>query len=330
MEKENINADDNNSFYYIFHSPLDIVYNIFKTPSLHFYVLLPNLSLTAIKSDTPLDEVGTKYTIESCKKEKYVFIVENTINLPYHKSFTHKAINHPESCPDFSNIFEFYWNSTDKSTIFKFSCEQKEYDGKNELLNDILKNKLLLCKSVENYLSNNLKHLEENESISINKPINDVWDFITDINNQKYLCPHKNVTAEKIDDNKIEIYDVEDKSKLVFSTWKNCENEDKKEYHLDLISSVNSLPKQRIEMILIKMGENQTFLIFKHIILEFIAYDILMSYSSLKKKTLRTIKNILEEGSDNSIDSKDKNEDVMGFFNRGFNNNISINYKSDL
>ena len=39
-------------------------------------------------------------------------------------------------------------------------------------------------------------------------------------------------------------------------------------------------------MILVKMGENQTFLIFKHIILEFIAFDILMSYSPLKKINL--------------------------------------------
>ena len=329
MEDQNLNSNDDNSFYYIFHSPLEKVYNVFKNPSLHFYLFFPKLSLNNIKSNTPLDEVGSEYTLESTSKDKYVFVVENVIDLPYHKSFTHRSISHPPSCPDFSNNFSFYWNSTDKNTIFKFYCEQKEFNGENNLLKEVLKNKISLCKSVENYLNDTLKNLEENESISINKSINDVWNFIIDLNNQKYLCANKNVAVNKIEENKIEINDIEEKNKLIFSTSKNCENDDKKQYNLDLISSVNSLPKQKIEIILIKMGEKQTFLIFKHIILEFIPYDVLMSYSAIKKKSLKKIKNILEEGDDSSIDTKDNSEDGLRFFKNCFNNNITLDYKNN-
>ena len=172
-----------------------------------------------------------------------------------------------------------------------------------------------MCQSVENYLMKTLKNLEENESISINRSINDTWNFITDIKNQKLLCSNQNVTVKKVDENKIEIVDNNDKSVSSFGISKNCENEDKKQYNLELINSTDSLPKQRIEIILVKMGENQTFLIFKHIILEFIPFDILMSYSPLKKKTLKAIKNSLEE-----ILSKDENEEN--------NNNINTeNYE---
>ena len=149
--------------------------------------------------------------------------------------------------------------------------------------------------------------------------INDTWNFITDIKNQKLLCSNQNVTVKKVEENKIEIIDNNDKNVSTFVISKNCENEDKKHYNLELISSTDSLPKQRIEMILVKMGENQTFLIFKHIILEFIAFDILMSYSPLKKKALKTIKNSLE-GIDSS---KEENEEEL-------NNKILNDEKFDL
>ena len=314
-DQPEINLDEKKSFYYIFHSPLDKVYNIFKTPSLHCCIFFQNLSLISMKRDSSFDESGNEITVEFNKKYQYKFVVENVINLPYYKSFTHKSTSHPPSVTDFVNTYGFYWNSTDKSTIFKFTGEQEESENPNILLNYIMDNKLYMCQSVENYLMKTLKNLEENESISINRSINDTWNFITDIKNQKLLCSNQNVTVKKVDDNKIEIMDNNDKSVSSFGISKNCENEDKKQYNLELINSTDSLPKQRIEIILVKMGENQTFLIFKHIILEFIPFDILMSYSPLKKKTLKTIKNSLEETS-----SKDENEEN--------NNNINTeNYE---
>jgi hypothetical protein len=314
-DQPEINLDEKKSFYYIFHSPLDKVYNIFKTPSLHCCIFFQNLSLISMKRDSSFDESGNEITVEFNKKYQYKFIVENVINLPYYKSFTHKSTSHPPSVTDFVNTYGFYWNSTDKSTIFKFTGEQEESENPNILLNYIMENKLYMCQSVENYLMKTLKNLEENESISINRSINDTWNFITDIKNQKLLCSNQNVTVKKVDENKIEIVDNNDKSVSSFVISKNCENEDKKQYNLELINSTDSLPKQRIEIILVKMGDNQTFLIFKHIIVEFIPFDILMSYSPLKKKTLKAIKNSLEETS-----SKDENEEN--------NNNINTeNYE---
>ena len=312
-EQQEVNIDEKRSFYYIFHSPLDKVYNIFKTPNLHCCIFFQNLSLLSMKKDNTFDEAGNEITIELNKKYQYKFIVENVINLPYYKSFTHKSISHPPSATDFVNTYGFYWNSTDKSTIFKFTGEQEESENPNILLNYIMENKLYMCQSVENYLMKTLKNLEENESISINRSINDTWNFITDIKNQKFLCSNQNVNVKKIDENKIEITDNNDKKVSTFAISKNSENEDKKQYNMELISSNDSFPKQRIEIILIKMGENQTFLIFKHIILEFIAFDILMSYSPLKKKALKSIKNSLE-----GIETKETNEDDNDIINEKF------------
>ena len=317
-DQQEINVEEKRSFYYIFHSPLDKVYNIFKTPSLHCNIFFQNLSLISMKKDSSFDESGNEIVIELNKKYQYKLIVENVINLPYYKSFTHKSISHPSTTTDFINTYGFYWNSTDKSTIFKFTGEQEESENPNIILNHIMENKLYMCQSVENYLMKTLKNLEENESISINRSINDTWNFITDINNQKLFCSSQNVTVKKQGENKIDIIDNDTKCVSTFVIAKNGENEDKKQYNLELVNSTDSLPKQKIEIILVKMGENQTFLIFKHIILEFIAFDILMSYSPLKKKKLKTIKNILEEKDIDKEENDDDNINIINIENENF------------
>ena len=314
-DQQEIPSEEKRSFYYIFHSPLDKVYNIFKTPSLHCNIFFQNLSLISMKKETSFDESGNEITVELNKKYQYKFVVDNVTNLPYYKSFTHKSISHPSTTTDFINTYGFYWNSTDKSTIFKFTGDQEESEHPNVILNYIMENKIFMCQSVENYLIKTLKNLEENESISINRPINDTWNFITDINNQKLFCSNQNVNVKSIGENKIEIFDNDTKDISTFLITKNGENEDKKQYNLELINSTDSLPKQRIEMILVKMGENQTFLIFKHIILQFIAFDILMSYSHIKKKRLKAIKNILEEKENNEEENEDEDTNIINIEN---------------
>ena len=317
-DQQEINIEEKRSFYYIFHSPLDKVYNIFKTPSLHCNIFFQNLSLISMKKDSSFDESGNEITVVLNKKFQYKFLVDNVINLPYYKSFTHKSISHPSTTTDFINTYGFYWNSTDKSTIFKFTGEQEESENPNIILNYIMENRVYMCQSVENYLMKTLKNLEENESISINRSILDTWNFITDINNQKLLCSNQNVTVKKQGENKLDIIDNDTKCLSTFLITKNGDNEDKKQYNLELITSTDSLPKQRIEMILVKMGEKQTFLIFKHIILEFIAFDILMSYSPLKKKKLKTIKNCLEENEQNKEDNLEENNNIINIENENF------------
>ena len=302
-DQQETNMDEKRSFYYIFHSPLDKVYNIFKHPSLHCNIFFQNLSLISMKKDSSFDESGNEIIIELNKKYQYKLVVDNVINLPYYKSFTHKSISHPSSTTDFINTYGFYWNSTENPNI---------------ILNYIMENKLYMCQSVENYLMKTLKNLEENESISINRSINDTWDFITDINNQKLFCTNQNVTVKKQGDNKIEILDNDTKSISTFIITKNCDNEDKKQYNLELVNSTDSLPKQKIEMILVKMGENQTFLIFKHIILEFIQFDILMSYSPIKKKKLKMIKNCLEEKEENKEENDEDNNNIINIEDENF------------
>ena len=302
MEGLDINLDENDgkkqSFYYIFHSPLDKVYNIFRTPNLLFNIFFQNKATLLDKKETLLDESGNEVAFVWNSQYQYKFIIEGVVNLPFFKAFTHRSTSHQPSTTDFIHTFSFFWNSTDKETIFKFTGEQEDTEKENVFLKSIMENKTEMCKSVENHLEKTLKNLEENESISIYRSIIDVSEFISDINNQKFFYPGKKITVKKLDENKVEINNEDENSSMVFLLSKNFESDDKKTFIFELQSSNCNLPKQKVLLIMVKMGDDQTFLIYKHVIMEFIPFDVLMSYSTMKKKVLRNIKEYLEKNNE--------------------------------
>ena len=57
---------------------------------------------------------------------QFSFRIDNTINLPYLKMFTHRSIANPSNFSPFEHTFSFFWNSTDKVTVFKFTAWVKD------------------------------------------------------------------------------------------------------------------------------------------------------------------------------------------------------------
>ena len=284
------------SFFYIFRAPIEKVYNIFVSPTLLTCTFFQNAKILSMKrEESNLDASGNEVTILWNNTHQFTFRIDNTINLSYFKMFTHRSIANPSNFAPFVHTFSFFWNSTDKVTVFKFTAWVKDSKEKESITDYIMENKDSMCFSTENYLMTTLTNLEENESISINKSIEEVWKFIDNIQNQIYFYPNsQSITIKEVEENKISIEDEDNKTKTTFTVTKTEFNSDKKQLELELIGANVALPKQRLEINLIRMDENQCFIIFKHIILEFIPFDILMSYSSSKKKVLKRVKNSLE------------------------------------
>ena len=284
------------SLFYIFRAPIDKVYNIFINPQLFTCTFFQNCKmLSMMHEENSLDSSGNEVTLLWNKNVTLTFRIDNAIDLPYFKMFTHRSISTPSNFSPFEHTFSFFWNSTDKVTVFKFTSWVRDTKDRESITKYIIENKDSMCFSTENYLMTTLTNLEENESISINKPIEDVWNFLNDINNQKFFYPNaQSIKISTNEEGKVSIEDEDNKTKTTFNVVKNEINDDKKQLALELIAANVSLPKQRIEFQLIRMDNAQCFIIFKHIILEFIPFDILMSYSSSKKKVLRRVKNILE------------------------------------
>ncbi len=293
--EENINTILNKSFYYIFHFPLDEIYNLFRTPNLIIKTFFQKAKIISISPDSKLDDVGNTISILWDNSYNFSFKVENVTSLPYYKSFTHKSLSNPPFFSDFKNTFSFYWNSLDKVTIFKFVSTQENKKLKNIIGEDIYNDKDYICCFTEKYLIENVKNYEENESISILKSIDNVWEFISNINNQIYFYPNEVVKINIINQENFEVIEINKKFIYSFKITKKENNYDKKELICELVNqSKKDLPKQKVLMILIRVDDNKCFFIFKHIILEYIPFDILMSISDIKKKILKKIKNIIE------------------------------------
>jgi hypothetical protein len=284
------------SFFYIFRAPIEKVFNVFRSPTLLTCTFFQNAKILSMKhEDSALDSAGNEITMLWNGVHTFTLKVDNTINLPYFKMFNHRSIANPSSFSPFEHNFSFFWNSTDKVTVFKFTAWIKDSEEKNTITKYIMENKDSMCLSTENYLMKTLINLEENESISISKPIDNVWAFVSNVKNQCHFYNNtQSIVITEMEGDKILIEDLDNQTKTTFGVKKHNISDDKKQLELELIAANVSLPKQKITFNLIKMDDKQCFLIFKHLILEFIPYDILMSYSSSKKKVLRKVKAMLE------------------------------------
>ena len=155
------------SFFYIFRAPIEKVYNIFVSPTLLTCTFFQNAKILNMKrEESNLDSSGNEVTVLWNNTHQFTFRIDNTINLSYFKMFTHRSIANPSNFAPFVHTFSFFWNSTDKVTVFKFTAWVKDSKEKESITDYIMENKDSMCFSTENYLMTTLTNLEENESIS--------------------------------------------------------------------------------------------------------------------------------------------------------------------
>ena len=64
--------------------------------------------------------------------------------------------------------------------------------------------------------------------------------------------------------------------------------------YLESFDSLISMPLQSMQIQLVKIDENSTLIIYKHIILDYIPYNALRSNSGNKQKILKKVKKKLE------------------------------------
>ena len=69
--------------------------------------------------------------------------------------------------------------------------------------------------------------------------------------------------------------------------------------YLESFDSLLPMPLQSMQIQLVKVNDNTTLIIYKHIILDYIPYNALRSNSGMKQKILKKIKKILESKNEN-------------------------------
>ena len=291
-----------NSYIYIFHINIDLLYNTFITQEFLPNIFFNKSKISSIKNNTNLAEEGNEIEIEtSINHNKFKIKVINSINTPFYKSFTHDIIEKPTLFAGFTTTFNFFWDSIEQVSILQIIIIIKDTLYKTSIADYMFSRHNQKSKIISDYLEEKFKNFEQSESISINRNIYFIWNFLIDYNNIKFFfgdgnCNHIEIGILFDRDNEIEIIDRDKNNKIrvLISSDNNNNNENEKEILFQIISSLIPIPKQRIIIKLIKIDEFKTMVFFSHQIIQYIDYDILGSYSFIKKKALWEIKNLLE------------------------------------
>ena len=276
---------------YTYHDPLEKVYESITNINIVSKILLPNIKINEILRETKIDDENNEIKI-TIINQNFTLKTTNSQKLKNIYSFNLRCIHYPLCYCPFEILMQVFWDSIEKVTILHTRITVDDSPHQKELI-DFFINNPFPFKNIEKYLKKTIKNLEENESIFINKDIIKVWDFLHILDNLKFFFPMNIEIYEE--NNIIKIIDVNSKNEIKLIKNEIVENlYGNMILQLEMCESNIPMPKQRIEISLIKVKDNLTLIEFKHIILEYISYDALQSNSTDKQKTLKKVKKILE------------------------------------
>ncbi len=277
---------------YVFHDPLEKVYEAITNINIITKLLSPNILIIKVLRDTKIDDEGNEIYI-SVLNNNFTLQTMSTQKVKNIIQYKLRCIHYPLCYCPFEILTQIFWDSIDKITVLHVKITIDDSPHQNELIN-FFKQNTVNFKKIEKYLKKTIKNLEENESIFINKDITKVWDFLQILENLKYFFP-MNIEINYDNNEIIKIIDLNSKNEMKLTKKEILENPfGKMIIQLEMFESIIPVPKQRIEISLIKVKENLTLIEFKHIILEYIPYDALQSNSNDKQKILKKVKKILE------------------------------------
>ena len=277
---------------YVFHDPLEKVYEAITNINTITKLLSPNILIIKVLRETKIDDEGNEIYI-SVLNNNFTLQTMSTQKVKNIIQYKLRCIHYPLCYCPFEILTQIFWDSIDKITVLHIKITIDDSPHQNELIN-FFKQNTVNFKKIEKYLKKTIKNLEENESIFINKDITKVWDFLQILDNLKYFFP-MNIEINYDNNEIIKIIDLNSKNEMKLTKKEILENPfGKMIIQLEMFESIIPVPKQRIEISLIKVKENLTLIEFKHIILEYIPYDALQSNSNDKQKILKKVKKILE------------------------------------
>ena len=277
---------------YVFHDPLEKVYEAITNINTITKLLSPNILIIKVLRETKIDDEGNEIYI-SILNNNFTLQTMSTQKVKNIIQYKLRCIHYPLCYCPFEILTQIFWDSIDKITVLHVKITIDDSPHQNELIN-FFKQNTVNFKKIEKYLKKTIKNLEENESIFINKDITKVWDFLQILENLKYFFP-MNIEINYDNNEIIKIIDLNSKNEMKLTKKEILENPfGKMIIQLEMFESIIPVPKQRIEISLIKVKENLTLIEFKHIILEYIPYDALQSNSNDKQKILKKVKKILE------------------------------------
>ena len=186
----------------------------------------------------------------------------------------------------------------------------------NEAKSELKKMNIFRVEEIDEHLKNNVRNLEQNESIMVNVPIDKLWNFITQMKNIQLFVNMPNFEIVNEGNNILKLVDKSNNNFIRLIEREKKVEDSNYILYLESFDSLMSAPLQSMQIQLIKVNESTTLMIYKHIMLDYIPYNALLSNSGNKQKILKKIKKLMENK------EKEKGKE----WHKAINNNIDFFY----
>ena len=143
--------------------------------------------------------------------------------------------------------------------------------------------------------------MEQDESILVNIDIDKFWNFITQLQNMQLFLNMPNTEINMEGNNIIKVVDKNNKNIIRLIEREKKIEDSNYTLYLESFDTLLPMPLQSMQIQLVKVNDNTTLIIYKHIILDYIPYNALRSNSGMKQKILKKIKKILESKNEMKI-----------------------------
>ena len=282
---------------YTFNFPIEEVYKAFTDRDLILKLFPYQFHLYNLLGETFIEDEGNEISIIIKGKERLVFKIIKVTKSQNYYQIRAKTIQHPLEYVPFTIQLEFFWDTIKEATIFNGQIKVAKTNQQLKFISDFKKMNIFPLEEIDEYLKNNVKNLEQNESILVNVSIDKLWDFCKQMKNIQLFISLPNTEIINEGNNIIKLIDKNSNKNFIRLIQREEKIEDSNyALFLESFDSLVNAPLQSMQIRLIKVNDNTTLIIYKHIMLDYIPYNALLSNSGNKQKILKKIKKLLEKG----------------------------------
>ena len=279
---------------YTYNFPIEEVFKAFTDRELLLKLYPYQISLYSLLGETFIEDEGNEISIMINGKEHIILKIIKVTKSPYYYQIKAKTIQHPLEYVPFTVHIEFFWDSIKEATIFNGQINIAKTTSQLKFISDFKKMTIFPTEAIDEYLKNNVKNLEQNESILVNVSIDKLWNFCKQIQNIHLFVSMPNTEIINEGNNILKLVDKNNNNFVRLIEREKKLEDSNYILYLESFDSLISMPLQSMQIQLIKVNENKTLIIYKHIMLDYIPYNALKSNSGNKQKILKKIKKLLE------------------------------------
>lgn len=279
---------------YIYNFPIEEVYKAFTDKELILKICQYKIHISNSLRDTFIEDEGNELSVVINGKHTIILKIIKVIKTKYYYQIKAKTIQHPLEYIPFTINFELFWDSIKEVTIFNGQINISKSSSQEKVISLFKQAKIFPTEEIDEYLKNTVKNLEQDESILVNIDIDKFWNFITQLQNMQLFLNMPNTEINMEGNNIIKVVDKNNKNIIRLIEREKKIEDSNYTLYLESFDTLLPMPLQSMQIQLVKVNDNTTLIIYKHIILDYIPYNALRSNSGMKQKILKKIKKILE------------------------------------